>query len=159
MDSEARRSYQYWDSYADASDQYGESHLECFETRTAYPAPRPIQVYSRRAKYIQKIREHARWAAAHEDDDLCAPTAAAQSSAISVIQQLPEGCLDFRLGLSHSGEINLFFGQGNSPFQMLIDEDGLLSYFGRFGDERFAGSDIAPDEFPYMRLLCLLAVE
>ncbi len=76
-----------------------------------------------------------------------------------LINNLPEGCLDFQLAISQSGEINLFFGDKASPFQMLIDEDGLLSYFGMFGDERFAASDRRADDFQHMQLLRLLGTK
>lgn len=161
MNNEALRDYAFWDNTGDTFDYDGEGGkaFGCLEDHDESVAVKPIRVYSKRSSFIQEIRDHSKWAAAHADEDLSPPTPAAQAAAEFVINQLPEGCLDFHLAIAHSGEINLFFGQKDSPFQMLIDEDGLVSYFGKFGDERFAGSDLSPSTFPYMRFLCLLGAD
>ena len=152
MNNEAQRDYAFWDSAEDGQDT---THLDCMEVVHSV-AHRPIKTYSRRSSFINQIRTHSKRTAGHADDDLVPPTLEAQTSAIAVINNLPEGCLDLHLAVAHCGEINLFFGNQQSPFQLLIDEDGLLSYFGIFGKERLAGSDCRVDEFPYMKLLHLL---
>ena len=152
MSDDAQRDYAFWDS---ADDGHNNTLMEC-EDDACSPSRKPIQSYSRRSSFINQIRTHSKWAANHADDDLVPPTPEAQTSAIFVINNLPEGCLNFRLAIAHCGEINLFFGKEQSPTQLLIDEDGLLSYFGMFGEVRFAGSDCRPEDFPYMQFLRLL---
>lgn len=150
MSDYAARDYSYWDVDDREGDAFGfaEEHRPLVR--------RPITPYSKRASLLHEIRTHAKAALASADEDLVAPTPAAQEAAARVINAMPEGCLDFRLAISHSGEINFFFGREAPTFQMLIDEDGLLSYFGKFGAERFGDSDIEPGAFPYWQLLRLL---
>lgn len=150
MSDYAVRDYAYWDFEEGSRDEFAFAEDDRPSVR------KPIGIYSKRASLINDIRTHARWAAAHADDDLEPPTQEAQTAACALINQLPEGCLDFRIGISHAGEINFLYGRGEPAFQMLIDGDGLISYYGRFGETRFADSDIRPEDFPYWEFLRLL---
>jgi hypothetical protein len=114
---------------------------------------RPGRAYTKRSSYISELRSHSQWAGRYADDDLQPPAKEAQRSAELFINSLPEGCLDFRLGVSHSGEINFFFGQAGDLFQVLIDEDGLLNYYGIIKDREFRGGDVSPKEFQYLKVL------
>ena len=153
MTDYAARDYSYWDRGE------GDLGVDAFGfTEDVKPSVRkPIGIYSKRASLLNEIRTHSKWAHAHAGEDLIAPTPAAQAAAATLINEMPEGCLGFRLAITHSGEINFFFGQP-VRFQMLIDEDGHLSYYGKFEGERFAASDTRPETFPYMKLLRLLAI-
>lgn len=113
----------------------------------------PSRAYSKRSAHIADLRANAEWSAKNSDDFIQAPSPAALLSAKSFINNLADGCLEFRLAISHSGEINFFFGEDEELFQILIDETGMLSYYAKTATEELGGSDIAPEKFHYLRLL------
>lgn len=72
------------------------------------------------------------------------------------VNNLPEACLDFRLAISMSGEINFFYGTEGDIFQILIDRTGMLSYYGMINGVEQGESDIESAQFPYMKLLSIV---
>ncbi|KRD77288.1 hypothetical protein ASE43_09030 [Lysobacter sp. Root983] len=90
---------------------------------------------------------------AADGDEIIGPTDAAAASAEAFINNLPDACLDFRIGISHDGEINFFFGPSTTPFQILIDPNGGISHYGKVGGKELFGSDQSPSEFDYFKVL------
>lgn len=114
---------------------------------------RPSATYSKRSGLIRDLRSKIADAQIAADDFISAPTQLATDGAEFVINSLPEGCLDFRIAISQSGEINFFNGRDDDLFQLLIDVDGTLSFYGVLNGRDWGGSDLAPADFPYMKLL------
>ena len=113
----------------------------------------PSASYSKRSSVIGDLRAKFLQAAKSADDYIIAPTQRAMESAELFINRLPEGCLDFRIALSQSGEVNFFNGKDDDLFQLLIDSDGMISYYGVMDGKDLGESDLRPEEFPYMKLL------
>ncbi len=113
----------------------------------------PTKAYSKRSACLADLREKYEWANSNADDLIQPASEEAFFAAKDFINNLPEGCLDFRLAFSQSGEINFFFGSGEDLFQILIDAVGTISYYAHSRDEAFGMSEITVRAFPYMRLL------
>lgn len=118
----------------------------------------PIRAYSKRSAKINDLREGVRQAPDDDIPEVMPPSKNALAGAEHFINLLPEGCLDFVLAVSHSGEINLFFGDQGNPLQIFFDARGLISYYGKFGDVEFTGDEVSAHDFQYMKLLHLLGV-
>jgi len=84
---------------------------------------------------------------------ISAPTEQAIQSAQVFINRLPEGCLVFRMALSQSGEINFFHGNDDDLFQILIDAEGTVSYYGVVDGKEVGDSNLPPENLPYTKLL------
>lgn len=149
MSHEALRDYGYWDTDENTS---ARDDSFCIE-ESQHKVAKPSRAYSQRSLLIRQLR--TRFARAVGDDDLVAPAEAARDSAESLINNLPEGCLDLRIAISSCGEINFFFDEKRSLFQVLFDDDGSVSYYGSFNGVELAGSDVSVAEFPFMRLMSL----
>jgi len=117
---------------------------------------RPGKGYSKRSSHIQQLRNLCRQASEVAFDELSAPSRKALAASERFLNELPEGCLELKLAVSHSGEINFFFGDDAHPFQALIDDTGLVSFYGEVNGEEIRGSDIAPADFPGLKLLKFL---
>jgi hypothetical protein len=151
MNDFASREFSNWGFL---SSEHEKSYFHDFDVRERDLAtPRPSKSYSKRSSHIQDLRSRYKWASENSDIDLMPPSKAALSSAESVINNLPEGCLDFDLAISHSGEVNFFFGQKEQPFQILIDDTGGVSFYGLVEGEEVEGSDKSPADLPYLKLL------
>lgn len=114
---------------------------------------RPSVSYSKRSSALGLLRAKSLQATKLADDFITAPTQLALESAELFINRLPEGCLDFRIELSQSGEINFFNGHDDDLFQLLIDTEGMISYYGVVDGKDMGESDLRPESFPYMKLL------
>lgn len=119
-------------------------------------APEPGASYSKRSTYIHDIRAWRRKGACFSCEDACAPSDRAEAAAEMFVNNLPEACLDFRLAISMSGEINFFYGTEGDIFQILIDRTGMLSYYGMINGVEQGESDIESAQFPYMKLLSIV---
>ena len=117
-------------------------------------ARRPIAIYSKRSRMLAELRLRYEWAT-KRDDDFTLPTDEAFAAAETLINSLPAGVLDFssRIAISAGGETNFFFANGARLFQLLIMDDGNLSYHAQSEAGELVGSEIALKEFPHMRLL------
>jgi len=118
----------------------------------------PSKSYSKRSFHTNELREQSKWQTENAGFDLVAPTKLAVAAAESFINNLSEGSLDLDMAISHSGEINFFFGgKTNKPFQVLIDESGYVSFYGEILSEEkieeIQGSEVLPSSFPYLKLL------
>ena len=114
---------------------------------------RPSKSYSKRSSLINELRGQSRWQAENAGFDLVELTKAAVISSESFINHLPEGCLDLEIAVSHSGEINFFFRAKADLFQVLIDESGLMSFYGKIAKEEIRGNEVPPSNFDYLKLL------
>ncbi|MES2671786.1 MAG: hypothetical protein V4673_15380 [Pseudomonadota bacterium] len=128
-----------------------EWEISLASVREALP-PSPSRAYSKRSTHMAELRTSAEWATRNADEFILAPSSNALSSAKNFINNLPDACLEFRLAISQCGEINFFFGSAQELFQILIDESGMLSYYAKLGDEELRASDVASENFQYMRL-------
>ncbi len=120
----------------------------------------PNATYSRRASHIHSLREHLKWAHGFEDIPdarIRPPSRQAVTAAEEAIYNLPEDCLDFNLEISSYGEINFLFGRSNDPFQIIIEANGLASYYGVVLGAEVSGSDVPVAELPYMKLVVFMA--
>jgi hypothetical protein len=117
---------------------------------------RPGKSYSKRSGYIQELRVLWRSATELAFEDLIAPSKESLVASEKFVNYLPEGCLNLEIAISHSGEINFFFGDKADPFQVLIDQTGLVSFYGEVNGEEISGSDLDPSQFPSLRLLGFL---
>jgi hypothetical protein len=114
---------------------------------------KPIASYGKRSKMLAQLRSRIAWAN-KRDDDFTPPTAEAIASGKDLINSLVTGVLDFpfRIAISNDGEINFFFGNGPELFQILILDDGKLSYHAQSEAGELVGSGIEPPKFPHLRL-------
>ena len=117
---------------------------------------RPGKEYSKRSAHIQELRTLWRSATEQAFEDLIAPSKESLVASEKFINSLPEGCLGLEVAVSHSGEINFFFGDKSDPFQVLIDQAGLVSFYGEVNGEEVSGSDLDPSNFPSFKLLGFL---
>jgi hypothetical protein len=102
---------------------------------------------------MAELRSSVEWAAENADGLIRALSDEAFLAAKTFINSLPDACLDFRMAISMSGEVNFFFGSGEELFQILIDESGMLSYYAKTSEEEFGDSDVRPEDFIYLKLL------
>src|ERR1700754_1751883 len=126
------------------------------ETRDDARSARPGKEYSKRSAHIQELRILWRSATEQAFEDLIAPSKESLAASEKFINSLPEGCLSFQMAVSHSGEINFFFGDKADPFQVLIDHTGLISFYGEVNGEEVSGSDLDLSNFPSFKLLGFL---
>jgi len=113
----------------------------------------PSASYSKRSSFIGDLRSKASQALKSQDEFISAPTEQAIQSAQVFINRLPEGCLVFRMALSQSGEINFFHGNDDDLFQILIDAEGTVSYYGVVDGKEVGDSNLPPENLPYTKLL------
>jgi len=118
-------------------------------------SPQPSRSYALRSSHLARLRAQIEWAQTNSDDEIQPPSDAARHCAKAFIENLPHSCVDFRLAISHNGEINFFFGDGAGMLQILIDDSGHLSFYGETNEE-FSGSGYRAEEFPYMQLVKFL---
>lgn len=137
----------------DATWPYRADHLELSSERSR----RPIASYSKRSRMLGTLRARISWASTR-DDDSTSPTDAAISSAEDLINSLAPRVLDFpyRIAVSNDGEINFFFGDAAHLFQLLILDNGTLSYHAESEAGELVGSSIELRHFPQLRLLSYL---
>jgi hypothetical protein len=115
-------------------------------------APTPSDSNSKRGELRAQLRVQRAWAHTHADDEIIPPTDAAIESAKTFIHCLPNGFLKIRLAISQGGEINFFAGDDERLLQILIDEQGALSYYGQTNDGPIYADSIPVDKFPQMQL-------
>lgn len=127
-----------------------DSFLIC--TDAPAEAPMPSDSNSKRGELRAQLRAGRAWAYAHQDGDITPPTDAAVESAKTFIHCLPNGFLKIRLAISQGGEINFFAGAGDRLLQILIDEQGALSYYGQTNEGPICADSIPVDKFPQMQL-------
>lgn len=116
----------------------------------------PTPSYSKRSNMQAQLRARRGWAIANSDDDIRPPSDRAFEAAKGFINNLPDGCLTMRLAISQGGEINFFAGAAPHLLQILIDDEGELSYYGESADSVLAADSVAVTEFPYLRLFRFL---
>jgi len=141
-----------WDDSFMLSEEMDYSDAEAFFS-SSKQIPSPPKSYSKRSSLVSDLRAGVRWAVENEFEDLVAPTSAASEAAETFIYSLPEGCLNTRLEISSSGEINFFYRVHRDLFQVLIDSEGLASYYGTVNNHEISGSDVPPESIPYMKIL------
>ena len=129
------------------------------EDRAAGITRKPIAPYSKRSNRIAELRARIVIANVRDDEDCAPPTDAAIASAESFINTLADGVLSYscRIAISSAGEINFFFGREDELFQVLILEDGRLSYHAQNQNDELIGSEIDPADFPHLPLLGFLS--
>ena len=108
--------------------------------------------YSKRSRHIAELRSQSAALRALEADGCEAPTPAAMSAAMALIGDLFEGCLDFRLELSHDGEINLLFGDAQEMFHINIDASGSINYYSSSRAGELSNEVNSPRDFPHREL-------
>lgn len=116
------------------------------------PVASPGPTYSKRSAKLHQLRSDARAIALSDVEGGVAVTAAALGVAEALINLLWEGCLDFRLAVSHDGEINFLYGDADEFFHIHIDEDGALSYYSLVAGDEQMGSNLTPSQFPQKAL-------
>lgn len=155
MDFSTCKASTYWDENESNRDfDRNISGLEKPETI----ASKPIRSYSKRSSKIKSLREKSQIQSDLEFLDITPPSKSAIISAENFINWLPEGCLEFSLAVSHSGEINIFFGEKENPLQIFFGDDGLVSFYGNFKGIELAGDDLDVRDFDYMKLLRMVDI-
>lgn len=119
---------------------------------------KPNSTYSIRTRCLAELKERVRFVSGGRRDDFVAPTEQAIDAARTFINGMVDGVLSVgcRIAISHDGEINFFFQKGADLFQILIDNDGQLSYYGQSQEGEMLGSGMPAGRFPHLRLLMFL---
>ena len=120
----------------------------------------PNATYSRRSSHIHALRLHSKWASGFQDvpeAGIRPPSKQAVMAAEEAIYNLPEDSLNFSLEISSAGEINFLFGASSDPFQIIIEANGLASYYGVVREAEVSGSDVPVADLPYMKLVVFMA--
>ena len=117
------------------------------------PISMPTVAYAKRSDHLHKLRTDSLLLARASFDEVSQPTAEAIAAAVTLINSLPDACLDFTLELSHDGEINFLYGGDHDLFHVHIGDAGELSFYSCLkGTEEF-GDEIVAKAFPHERLL------
>lgn len=121
-------------------------------------ARKPIAIYSKRSTRLAELRSQITWLNARDAEETTPPTAAAIAAAENIINSLANDVLGYscRIAISHDGEINFFFENATDLFQILILENGNLSYYAQNQQCELIDSEIEPADFPHLRLLTFL---
>lgn len=120
--------------------------------------PKPNSTYSTRARYLAELRDRVASFNENPRGDSTPPTERAVEAARTFINGLVDGVLAVgcRMALARDGEINFFFEKRGSLFQVLIDGDGLVSYYGKSADGEMLGDGMDAARFPHLHLLMFL---
>jgi hypothetical protein len=99
---------------------------------------KPCRSYFKRSEKLAELRNYAAALSKLDFDEVIPPSAIAMRAARAFINGLAEVRLDFKLEISHDGEINFLYGDEANLFHVHIDEYGILSYYARRdGSETF----------------------